>query len=230
MKKKSFILFLILMVFLVLPLVSAIDSDKDGIPDDQDRYPNDFDNDGMPDSWEIKNGLSYDIVDHSLDNDNDGMSNYEEYTKGTDPNSADSDGDGTNDYIEIQNGTDPLSPDYTIWPLIITPLLIILFVIGLYLIHKYELDIKLKPYLDNIFSKKDKSKPEYKKQLPYEQPEILFRSLEQEKKEKEKQFLKMTKAFGAGQQTPTNFINRPARFPIKNSNRNDAFEKLRLFR
>ena len=55
MKKKSFILFLILMVFLVLPLVSAIDSDKDGIPDDQDRYPNDFDNDGMPDSWEIKN-------------------------------------------------------------------------------------------------------------------------------------------------------------------------------
>ena len=29
-----------------------VDIDKDSIPDNQDRYPFDYDNDGLPDDWE----------------------------------------------------------------------------------------------------------------------------------------------------------------------------------
>lgn len=50
---------------------------------------NDSDNDGMPDDWELANGLNpFDPADADLDNDGDGATNLEEYINGTDPNSA----------------------------------------------------------------------------------------------------------------------------------------------
>ncbi|MGC8744091.1 MAG: lamin tail domain-containing protein [Verrucomicrobiia bacterium] len=46
----------------------------------------DSDNDGMPDDWEIANGLNPNQNDASQDHDNDGMSNLAEYIAGTNPN------------------------------------------------------------------------------------------------------------------------------------------------
>lgn len=45
-----------------------------------------------------------------LDSDQDGLSNAEEATYGTDPNNPDTDGDGYTDGIEIKSGYDPLKP------------------------------------------------------------------------------------------------------------------------
>lgn len=51
----------------------------------------DSDGDGMPDIWEMANGLNpNDAADALLDTDADGVSNYDEYTYGTDPNVASS--------------------------------------------------------------------------------------------------------------------------------------------
>ena len=73
----------------------APDTDGDGIADDVDT---DDDNDGIPDEWEIANGLDpLDPDDALLDNDVDGLTNLDEFLTGTDPNSADSDNDGAMD-------------------------------------------------------------------------------------------------------------------------------------
>ncbi|MFM7203288.1 MAG: PKD domain-containing protein, partial [Myxococcota bacterium] len=50
----------------------------------------DADQDGMPDGWEVENGLDpQDPADAPLDPDGDQLSNLEEYENGTDPNTAD---------------------------------------------------------------------------------------------------------------------------------------------
>lgn len=84
----------------------------------------DTDNDGLPDDWEISNGL--DEEDPTGDNgalgdpDLDGSSNLEEFTRGTDPQEEDTDGDNIFDgnetdtgiFVSAANtGTDPLDPD-----------------------------------------------------------------------------------------------------------------------
>ncbi len=86
------------------------DSDSDGVNNDQDDFPQDSsetvdtdsdgignntdtddDNDGMPDVFELENNFDpLDAADASQDADNDGSSNFEEFSAGTDPNSADS--------------------------------------------------------------------------------------------------------------------------------------------
>ena len=80
----------------------------------------DSDGDGMPDSWEIANGLDPLKNDANLDNDNDGLSNLNEFLRHTDPNNPDTDGDGLKDGVETNTGiwngpndtgTDPLKPD-----------------------------------------------------------------------------------------------------------------------
>lgn len=77
----------------------------------------DSDKDGLPDDYEIANGLNpNDPMDAFEDPDNDGLTNKQEFELGTNIRSADSDGDGINDGEEIANGadgfiTDPLKAD-----------------------------------------------------------------------------------------------------------------------
>ncbi len=116
----------------------SIDSDCDGVPNEDDLCPGtergaevdvdgcsdnqknetpspkveDSDNDGMPDTWEINHGLNpNDPSDANEDPDKDGLTNIEEYRLNTDPHVADSDGDGFSDGQEYNAGTDPNDPD-----------------------------------------------------------------------------------------------------------------------
>ncbi|MGD8989249.1 MAG: DUF2341 domain-containing protein, partial [Syntrophobacterales bacterium] len=54
----------------------------------------DWDGDGLPDDWEIAQGLNPGFADADLDWDGDGLTNLEEYLHGTDPFNPDTDGDG----------------------------------------------------------------------------------------------------------------------------------------
>src|ERR1051325_10647887 len=51
--------------------------------------PVDTDGDGMPDIWEEDHGLNKLVNDASLDPDNDGLTNLQEYKMKTDPHNAD---------------------------------------------------------------------------------------------------------------------------------------------
>ena len=72
----------------------------------------DADNDGLPDKFEIDNGLDpYNqdqngngVVDALDDFDGDGLGNYAEYLAGTDPINPDSDADGKSDYYDSPFG------------------------------------------------------------------------------------------------------------------------------
>jgi VCBS repeat-containing protein len=85
------------------------DNDGDRIPDVDDP---DDDNDGMPDTWEIENGLDPEVDDGANDPDHDGLTNLQEYNGGmnsTDPWMTDTDGDGVGDSTD----TDPLNDEET---------------------------------------------------------------------------------------------------------------------
>jgi len=59
----------------------------------------------MPDGWEVQYGLNAtDSSDADLDNDDDMLSNLEEYQQGTDPTDSDSDDDQMPDGWEVQYG------------------------------------------------------------------------------------------------------------------------------
>jgi len=74
--------------------------------------PIDTDFDGMPDSYEMQNGLLVSVNDAAADADLDGLSNLAEYEQGSDPNVTDSDLDGLSDGAEVMtHGTLPMEPD-----------------------------------------------------------------------------------------------------------------------
>lgn len=121
-KSQSWIMLVFLVGFLLVFLQAyqvhaLVDSDGDGLSDDQEVQlgtdPNnpDTDGDGIPDGYEVSHKLNpLDSTDASLDNDHDGLSNLEEYTSGTDPNNRDSDGDRIPDGYEVYHGLNPLDP------------------------------------------------------------------------------------------------------------------------
>lgn len=69
----------------------------------------DSDGDGLPDLWELNNGLSPALAaDAALDSDADGLSNLAEFIARTNPKAADTSGDGINDKLAIDLGLNPL--------------------------------------------------------------------------------------------------------------------------
>ena len=83
---------------LALDASESLDTDLDGIGNNAD---NDDDGDGIPDSYELANVLDpVNALDALLDNDSDGLSNYDEFRIGTDINLADTDGDGLADNVD----------------------------------------------------------------------------------------------------------------------------------
>ncbi|MCJ7832276.1 MAG: thrombospondin type 3 repeat-containing protein, partial [Actinobacteria bacterium] len=74
----------------------------------------DTDGDGMPDEWELRQGLDYENPgDAARDVDGDTLRNWQEFNYGTNPTDADTDGDGLDDAAEIASGSDPLDPTST---------------------------------------------------------------------------------------------------------------------
>ncbi len=72
--------------------------------------PADADDDKLPRSVELKYGLDdQNPSDARQDADGDGLSNLEEFLRGTNPIAADTDGDGLDDGLEIQRGANPKS-------------------------------------------------------------------------------------------------------------------------
>ena len=65
----------------------------------------DFDEDGLPDGWELEHGFDYSRPgEASLDPDGDGLVNLEEYQRNSDPHNADTDGDLLSDFSETDTG------------------------------------------------------------------------------------------------------------------------------
>ncbi|MCK5562039.1 MAG: hypothetical protein KAJ51_15675 [Thermoplasmata archaeon] len=72
----------------------------------------DSDGDGMPDGWEVENGLEPMLPsDGDYDDDGDGLTNFQEFLNGTDPNNNDTDSDNIPDGWEVKYGLNPLDSD-----------------------------------------------------------------------------------------------------------------------
>jgi hypothetical protein len=71
---------------------------------------NDQDHDGMPDNWEIRCKLDPNKNDALGDLDRDGLTNIDEFQRGTLPCRADTDGGGERDGSEVATGRNPLNP------------------------------------------------------------------------------------------------------------------------
>jgi pimeloyl-ACP methyl ester carboxylesterase len=110
--------------------VNLPDSDFDGVSDydeihfdgdansynpatDLNPLNPDTDNDGMSDGWEIYFGYDplHDNGEKNNDDDNDGLTNLQEYQNNTDPNNNDTDFDGMPDGWEVRYGFNPVAFD-----------------------------------------------------------------------------------------------------------------------
>lgn len=94
------------------------DSDRDGLTNLQEISVHgtspalwDHDKDGMPDGWEIANGLNAFVAagedGPTGDPDEDDLSNFDEWLNGTSADDANSDNDPKNDGEEVEQGSDP---------------------------------------------------------------------------------------------------------------------------
>ena len=173
MKNKTIILLSILILALFANnVLAARDSDLDGIPDNKDQYPFDFDNDGMPDIWERKSGLRYDAEDADEDPDNDGVVNLEEYKRGTDPLLSDKTGKTVGQAV-ILSPAESMLFKVLIW--ILSGLLIIGII--LFLIYKKHISRILK-FVHHVSKKHfegqgTKKAPQTRRPAPYTQRQVM---------------------------------------------------------
>jgi hypothetical protein len=87
-------------------LILKIDSDSVAFAD--------ADRDGLPDEWEIAQGLDATVANRDEDADSDGLTNAEELVVGTSANVADTDEDGLSDGEEVSSQGNPNRKDR--WP------------------------------------------------------------------------------------------------------------------
>lgn len=101
-KAKSGKILLAIFIFAILVVVAIVVAPiiYKSVP--SPNKTDDSDKDGMPDEWELANGLNpNDPSDRTKDADSDGLNNFEEYQMGTDPQNADTDGDGVPDGLDL---------------------------------------------------------------------------------------------------------------------------------
>lgn len=202
-------LLIILLLLSVFGIASESDSDFDTIPDFKDKYPYDFDNDGLPDSYESLYHLDKMKV-NSGDSDLDGLSDIKEYNLSllgfnSDPTKLDTDSDGLSDLEEYEKGTNPnnrFSPIDKKIP-ILGGVLLALLIVYIFL-HTSDLS-KLKeittlilgPNVKKALQEKEKKKKEFeeneKKEHEDKQEEELKRiEISKQSKVDPKSFLVMT--------------------------------------
>lgn len=100
------------------------DTDDDGINDPADPFPLDpkysidTDRNGLPDDWEQLTKLNEQTIPQSRadDPDGDGLTNAEEFARGTSPTDIDSDHDGIDDKTELNEGTNPRESACLLFP------------------------------------------------------------------------------------------------------------------
>ena len=134
----------------------------------------------MDDCYEIEHGLDPNNPnDASLDPDNDGLTNRQEYTYRTNPNKADTDGDSYDDKNEVDKGTDPLDPKSrptsSLGFILFMIFLIILLIGGSYFAYVYyekrkektkpAATIQRRPIMMSIARKPGMQKPDIKEML-----------------------------------------------------------------
>ncbi|PLW80557.1 hypothetical protein C0585_01870 [Candidatus Woesearchaeota archaeon] len=148
-KRVELIFILFIISFSIFSLAATdpnLDSDNDKIKDINDEFPFDYDNDGIPDSYEEEHGLDPKKDSTKIDTDSDSLYDVQEYELGCDPNNPDTDGDGYLDgnevNIKMTSPTNKFSPfDIDKLMSLLIPLLIILLII---LIAFYIIITKLK--------------------------------------------------------------------------------------
>lgn len=96
---------------------TTIDEDRDGLTTLEELAAGtlvsdpDTDKDGMPDGFEVENGLNpVDSTDAADDQDNDELNNADEYIYESKINDPDTDKDGFKDGAEVKNGFNPAGP------------------------------------------------------------------------------------------------------------------------
>lgn len=110
----------ILIILLCPAIVFALDTDRDGLSDDLEKYYYtdidniDTDGDGFSDWVELENDYSPHVGNlkrlHENDYDQDGLNDWLERWFHTDLGKPDTDGDGFSDYDEVLGGFDPTDP------------------------------------------------------------------------------------------------------------------------
>lgn len=89
-----------------------IDQDGDGLNDYEENllgtlYWAEETYSGIPDLWLATHYPTAQGFDPDADDDSDGLTNFDEYLNGSNPQHADSDGDGTTDAAEVNQGSNP---------------------------------------------------------------------------------------------------------------------------
>jgi len=119
MQRFFFIIFLSSLFFVLPAQAEIIDSDSDGLSDEEemviyhtDPQLADTDGDGFKDGEEIKKGFSPLVAKKRLnevDTDKDGLTDQIEINLGTDLSDPDTDGDGFKDGLEVEKGFSPFT-------------------------------------------------------------------------------------------------------------------------
>jgi hypothetical protein len=204
----------------------------------------DSDNDGIPDEWELEHGLDpFDPSDADLDFDEDGLTNAQEFTYGTEPYEADSDGDGVSDKKEIDKGSDPTNPEVKpkgiLGTLIFIIVLIIILGSGGYGVYYYlnKSKEKIEPSFTPRYAP---SKPVSKIPVKKEKPkEVLIKRRTQKKTKRERLFdtfgkkkeikPKENKLISIGKEKITKPMGQEKKTkPTPKKAKDDVFSKLKL--